>query len=166
MNKILKIVTGVLSIFAFCMLFGNQVVSTVSAGSVSQTSNYSFATVFFEGLKESGTGIQMINPNILGFFGYVLVLLAGLLFVVPLFVKKMNKNISLIISAVSSVLLIVGIIFLCCIVSSFASVNKNLAQIKTLSLAATPIIAIVASFINLAVIVFTTYLEHFAKGKK
>ena len=81
----------------------------------------------------------------------------------PIFIKKLDSKIALIGSVIAALLSVTSIIFLFCIVSSFTSVNDVSA--KGFSLATTPIIAIISSFIVLGLIVTTVYLEHFKKGQ-
>lgn len=162
MNKILKITAGVFSIIAFCMLFGNQIVYQYSlSGMGNYVKEFTFSEVFFEGV--SIAGLSTFKPSILGFLAYLLILIAGVLVVVPIFIKKLDSKIALIGSVIAALLSVTSIIFLFCIVSSFTSVNDVSA--KGFSLATTPIIAIISSFIVLGLIVTTVYLEHFKKGK-
>ncbi|MGM9874133.1 MAG: hypothetical protein ACI31G_04410 [Bacilli bacterium] len=163
LNKIIRLVTVVLAVLGFCMLFGNQVILTITNEqlSISEQYTYTFAEVFFEG-NSSNT----IKPNITGFFAYVIILIVGILMALPIFIKKMDKRISMIITVSSLVLLLVSVVLLFVIPASFESgyVDALSSITKTnFKLSTTPIIAIIVTFLMMATSGTVLYLENFKK---
>ncbi len=159
LSNCLKGLIVILAIAAFCMMFSNQIKFVFTASAVGITSKtetlYKFNEVFF--------GTDVIKGAPLGFVGYILILVGGLLtFFSVFFNKKKQHGYVLCLVTLGFLCLVVGTVFVSLIKTTFESANGGTTSGKYLNAEYNwlvgPIIAIIAgaiaSLLNLIVLLF------------
>lgn len=159
MTKILKWISVILAIVAFCMAFTNQLVPNGTIGSF--TGEIEFQYVFFDNSKLGET-------TIVPFIGYCMILLGGLFALVSsLLNEKLGK---VTIDIIGAVVAFVGAVLVACMPTLYADANL-LAEffVKTggeIKLTTTSIVAVLGGFAVTALLAISFVFDLLSRKKR
>lgn len=153
LEVVFKLIGALLCVVAFCLMFADQL--SIDLGPLG-TANVSFGHAFF-GYAESG--VQIYNAAPLGFIGFLLVLVGGILVPVLAFIGLKNKNLSMVLTLVGVLVIIVGAILIFCEGSAFSKANSD----ATISLLFAPILGGIIALLGGLIDLFAPFIAKLLK---